>query len=55
MVVEEYDVTKMVMCPDQDIMVECADCTGCEFYHGMGDNDFTMKCGFPDTPSGDEE
>jgi len=45
---EELDVTKMVYYPDQQEMVDCEDCCGCEYYHGMGDLDFTLKCGFED-------
>lgn len=54
MPIEEYDVIEMVMCPDQEIMVDCSDCTGCDYYHGMGDNNFTLKCGFPDIKSSEE-
>ena len=39
---EELDVTKMVFCPDQQMVVDCNDCCGCEYYHGMGDLDFTF-------------
>lgn len=45
---EELEVTKVVFCPDQQMMVEYNDCCGCEYYHGMGDNEYTMKCGFED-------
>ena len=51
---EELDVTKMVYCPDQEIMVDCGDCCFCEYYHGMGDLDFTMKCGFVDKEKNEE-
>ena len=45
---KELDVTKMVFCPDQQMMMDLDDCSGCEYYHGMGDLDFTLKCGFED-------
>ena len=46
--VEELDVTKMVMCPDQEMMVDAGDCAFCAYYHGMGDLEFTLICGFTD-------
>lgn len=51
---EELDVTKMVFCPDQDELVDCDDCCGCDYYHGMGDNEYTLKCGFEDGEELDE-
>ena len=48
MCMKELDVTKMVFCPNQQMMMDCDDCSGCEYYHGMGDIDFTLKCGFDD-------
>ena len=45
---KELDVTKMVFCPDQQMMMDLDDCGGCEYYHGMGDLDFPLKCGFED-------
>ncbi len=52
--VEELDVTKMVYCPDVSNMMDCNDCIGCEYYHGMGDLDFTSKCGFEDGEKNEE-
>jgi hypothetical protein len=52
---EELDVTKMVFCPDREMMVDCANCCGCDYYHGMGNMDFTMKCGFADNEKNGEE
>jgi hypothetical protein len=51
---EELDVMKMVWCPDQDELVDCEDCIGCDYYHGMGDLDFTLKCGFVDENEDEE-
>ena len=51
---EEIDVIKMVWCPDQDQNVESDGCIFCEFYHGMGTLDFTLKCGFEDNEKNEE-
>lgn len=53
--VELLDVTKMVFCPDENINVDCDDCVFCEYYHGMGDLDFTLKCGFKDKETYEDE
>jgi hypothetical protein len=52
--VKNLDVAKMVFCPDQEKSVECDECTGCPYYHGMGDLDFTLKCGFEDKEKNEE-
>jgi hypothetical protein len=51
---EELDVTKMVFSPDQDELVDCDDCCGCDYYHGMGNNEYTLKCGFEDGGKNEE-
>ena len=36
------------------MMVDCDDCCGCEYYRGMGDLEFTLKCGFEDNEKNEE-
>ena len=52
--VKNLDVAKMVFCPDQDMLVDCEDCCGCDYCHGMSYNDFTLKCGFVDNEKNKE-
>lgn len=53
---EELDVYKMVTCPEDERLVSIDDeCAFCKFYNGMGDLNFTMNCGFPDTPNEDHK
>ena len=51
---KELDVTKMVYYPDQQMLVEYDDYLGCDHYHGMGDLDFALKCGFEDGEKNEE-
>ncbi len=48
--VQELDVARIVGCPmDNDESVNADEqCPSCPYYHGLGYNGFTLKCGFKD-------
>ena len=52
---EELDVIGKVSCPMVSDEVDIEDCAFCEYYIGMGDLDFTLKCGFEDGERNCEE
>ena len=45
---EDLDVIRKVTCPMENDEVDIEDCAFCEHYIGMGDLEFTLKCGFED-------